>query len=61
MAKENKKAQCKIRDQDPPDGICECKTKGIINPNCFENIGVCPSLKIAAIFHGYRIAAVKDD
>lgn len=53
--------QYKVRENDPENGICDCKAKGIIDLNCFENIGVCPSLKIVAIFEGYRIAFIKDN
>jgi hypothetical protein len=58
--KNKKKLKYEVRKKDPENGICDCKEKGIIDPNCFENIGVCPSLKIVAIFHGHRISTIKD-
>ncbi|CAN5730610.1 hypothetical protein BH11BAC7_BH11BAC7_21460 [soil metagenome] len=54
-SRNKKKHQYKIRENDPENGICQCKVNGEIDPNCFENIGVCPSLKIIAIFDGHKV------
>lgn len=49
-----KKAPFKVRDKDNEDGICTCGVQNEITPECVE-IGICPSLKICAVFDGYRI------
>jgi hypothetical protein len=49
----------KVRKQNNKDGVCTCAVNTIISPHCLE-IGICPSLKICAVFEGYRIGVATD-
>jgi hypothetical protein len=54
MEKTNRKNHgYKVRESDHPDGKCPCLDKGQISDVCVEN-GVCPSLKIIAVYKGVR-------
>lgn len=44
----------KIRTHDNEDGICTCVIQKELSPKCLES-GICPSLKICAVFDGCRI------
>lgn len=49
--KYNKQEDFAIRENDNANGICDCLVNGVMFPHCLE-IGICPSLKITAVFKG---------